>query len=130
METLKVVLAMLALVLIGFIGGFATHRHLAKERIQDIARMHRASGFAEQLGRTIRPTEEQRQIIRPIFKEWATEMQEVRAAHNLTKIAQVDMLLERIRPHLEAAQIERLEQRLERYQDRLMNRSRSPKIRE
>ena len=118
METLKVVLAMLALVMIGFIGGFATHRHLAKERIHDIARMHRPHGLVEQLRKSIRPNEAQIAEIRPIFQEWSKEMQAIRTIYNQEKIAKLDTLIRRVKPLLENEQVERLDKRFQRIKNK------------
>ncbi len=117
METLKIVLAMLALVLIGFIGGFVTHRHLAIERIHQSTR-HPGAGIERHLERIIQPDDAQREQLQPIFEKWRNSMRTVHKAHMKQRSEKVDSMFLEMKPLLNPTQLERTEAAIERHRER------------
>lgn len=116
METLKIVLAMLALVLIGFIGGFATHRHLAIERIHDSARRPGRS-FERHLERVIQADETQREQLRPIIEKWQQKQRQEHDSHKANRVAKMDSMVLEMRPFLNPSQIEQVDETLIRFRE-------------
>ena len=74
MKNLKIILAILGFVGIGFLIGFYTHRTLSLQRIEKVARMRSPEGFKEAFYQNIHATEAQRQQIEPILNRYGRAM--------------------------------------------------------
>ncbi len=117
METFKIVLAMLALVLIGFIGGFATHRHLTLERIHETARKPGAN-LERHFQRVIDADDTQREQINTIIEKWNNKNRTSHDIHRKERTARIDSMVLEMQPHLNAAQKERVQETLTHLEER------------
>ena len=110
METLKTILAIIGLILIGFFAGFFTHREMTMDRIQQIAAMTRGPGFQEQLLDKLEATTQQRQELDPIVQDYGKRLTTLHRESREQRKVVIDSLYNAIRPHLTPQQTVKLEQ--------------------
>lgn len=109
MKTLKTIITIAGLLIIGFAAGFFTHRYAVQQRIENVAKMRYAAGFEERLFRMIDADAEQREALRPIVDKYARQMAEEFRDHSRKRQQIVDSMHQEIRPLLSEPQLERLE---------------------
>ncbi|MEO0340101.1 MAG: hypothetical protein AAF242_12905 [Bacteroidota bacterium] len=115
MNTLKTILAIIGLILIGFVGGFITHRQMIKKEVTKVRQLGEAPFFLRHLMDVVDPTEEQRLELQPILREHAKAMGEHMRENRDQRQTLIKELEEKIHPILTEEQIERLERFNERF---------------
>jgi hypothetical protein len=106
---IKTILAMLALVGIGFVAGFYTHRAASKKVIHKVAKLREAPGFEAHFYRILKPDAEQKEQIAPIVSAYAKKVAAIHDATRKNKHMLMDSMHAAIKPYLEEEQIERME---------------------
>ena len=106
---IKTILAMLALVGIGFVAGFYTHRAASKKVIHKVATLREAPGFEAHLYSVIKPTEEQKEKIGPIVSVYAKKIATIHKETRNNRHMMMDSMHAAIKPYLEEEQIERMQ---------------------
>ncbi len=76
MKNVKIILAILGFIGIGFLIGFYTHRTLSMQRIERVARMRSPEGFKEGFYQRIQASDAQRRQIEPILTRYGRAMGE------------------------------------------------------
>ncbi len=104
----KVIVAIAALIGIGFLGGFYTHRYLSTQKIERIARMRSAEGFREGIFTVVDASEEQRQQLAPIIDRYSKAMGRSHREWRRSLHALVDSMHQEIYPYLDEAQRDEL----------------------
>ncbi len=115
MNTLKTVLAIIGLILIGFVGGFITHRQMIKQEVTKVRQLGEAPFFMRQLMNVVDPTEEQRAQLQPILRAHAKTMGEFMRENRNQRQTLIKDLEAQIHPILTEEQIKRLEHFHERF---------------
>ncbi len=108
-NNLKTIMALLSLVLVGFIAGFFTDRMLVRKELRRQAAIRYALGFEKQLIHFLELDAEQLQQVKPAIGEFAGEIARVQREAREQRETLIDSLKQAIRPHLTAGQIERME---------------------
>jgi len=109
MKNLKTILALIALVAIGFVGGFYTHRTISKKYVNRLVKLREAPGFEAHLYRMLEPTEEQKQQLNPIVERYAEKVTTMHRSFRHERHALLDSMHAEIKPLLDEQQVERLE---------------------
>lgn len=109
MKTLKTIITIAGLLIIGFTAGFFTHRFAVQQRIENVAKLRYAAGFEERLFRMIDADAQQREQLRPIVEKYARQIAEAFSEHNRERQQLIDSMHQEIRPLLSETQLERLE---------------------
>jgi hypothetical protein len=109
MKNLKIAIAILSLVAIGFVAGFYTHRYVAVQRIDRVRELGRPTGFHDHLLRALQPTEEQKKLLEPIVNQYSEKMSLLVQDNRARRKALIDSLHQEIRPLLTEEQISQLE---------------------
>ena len=109
MDKLRLTLSILALLLIGFLGGFLTSRTMVKSEVKKVVRTRPGQGFEERLMHDLKLKPAQEAIIRPIMVDFSKELHENYKTSNENKRQIVDELKSSIEPHLDQDQMEDFE---------------------
>ncbi len=123
MEQLKIILAMIGLVAIGFAGGIFFHQIITKYKIEEARHITREEGFVHHLMRRIEADEQQQQQLEPILRKYGRQMQLVQREAIQKRITLVDSMLSEINPLLTPEQQQRIDSRLQRFRNRPFNRA-------
>lgn len=108
MNYLKVALVVASLLLIGFVGGFYTHRYLATKKIKEVAELRMARGFQMRFFDAVQATEAQRAILEPIVQEYGKKIADCYQDFRTNRQAITDSLLTDLKPHLNEQQLKQL----------------------
>ena len=108
MEKLKTILAIIGLLLIGFVGGFVSHRQMVKKEFNKVARMGEAPFFKERLLQAIDPTESQQAELDNILSAHGERMMKMMKENRAERQALVNQLEAALNPILDEDQKERL----------------------
>ena len=117
-STLKTILAIVGLILIGFVAGFLTNRQLTVGQINKVAKMRFAHGFEQHLYRLIEADETQIELLEPIVKKYAEEIADEHKISREKRKKIVDSLHAKIKPHLSTEQIDKLKSFSRKYRER------------
>ena len=109
METVKTVLAVIGLVLIGFIGGFYAHRQMSMHFIQNVMEMRQPKGFQEQFFKRANISEEQQEKIQPIVEGYSNRLGNLHREFRENRHQLIDSMRSEINPHLLPEQIKQME---------------------
>mgnify|MGYP006969582724 CR=1 FL=1 len=109
MNTLKTILAITGLVLIGFIAGFYVHRQMSMHFIGHVMEMRQPQGFEDHFVNRLNLDQEQLQQIRPIIKRYSGNIGELHQEFRDSRHHMIDSMHQEIRPYLNADQIEKME---------------------
>lgn len=104
MKQLKIVLALVGLLSIGFIAGFFTHRIMAKKRIEKVRNLVRKDRFGTQLFEFIEATPEQRAQLDSLVKDNGRAMQSLYENFRKDRRELIDSLELNMAPHLTETQ--------------------------
>lgn len=110
MEKLKTTLAILGLLLIGFLAGFVSHRQLVKKEFTKVAQMGEAPFFREQLVKALAPSEAQEAALDNILEAHSQRMMKSMEENRQERRTLVNQLEEELTPILDEAQQERLKE--------------------
>lgn len=117
METIKTVLAVTGLVLIGFIGGFYAHRQMSMHFIHNVVEMRQPKGFQEQFFKRANISEEQQGKIQPIVEGYSNRLGQLHRKFRENRHLLIDSMHAEIKPHLLPEQIERMERFSRRFKE-------------
>lgn len=95
---------------IGFIIGFLVNGRLVRSKVQDLHNYYTPAGFHRQLFRTIEPTPEQIDQIKPILNQYAAKNSELLVEFKHNQYDLYEELIEELEPYLTEQQIERLQE--------------------
>lgn len=110
MEKLKTVLAIVGLLLIGFLAGFISHRQMVKQEFTKVARMGEAPFFRTRLVEALAPTPTQEAQVDEILEAHSQRMTKAIQENRQKRRALVNQLEEDLSPILEEDQKERLKE--------------------
>lgn len=110
MEKLKTVLAIIGLLLIGFVSGFVSHRQMVKKEFSKVARMGEAPFFRERLIQAINPTESQQVELDNILSAHSERMMKTMRENRAERQALVSELEAELNPILDDDQKARLKE--------------------
>jgi len=102
----KTILSVIGLVLIGYVTGFHHHRHLTQSRIAEIAdhRITPNSPLPERFFTNINATEEDKELLRPIFRKHMKELHQIGQSIKEKRKPVLDSMRAEIEVHLNADQ--------------------------
>jgi len=129
MQKWKSLLAMLSLVIIGFAGGFFTHRYLMQQKIEAIKKQGVHRGFQEHLFRVIDADEKQREKLEPLLQKFAEKLGTIYHGMRAQRAAIMDSLEVALAPELTEVQNEQLREfigRLKKIHQSRGNREKRP----
>lgn len=110
----KTLLAILGLLLIGFIGGFFAHRILVEQQIRKLSGKRTARGIEHIFQKTIRPEEEQTATLEPLLEKYALRLSEISQVYHQQRLEVYDSLNIEVRPLLTPDQQERFDEMIDR----------------
>lgn len=110
MEKLKTTLAILGLLLIGFLAGFVSHRQLVKKEFNKVAQMGEAPFFRERLVEALAPSEAQEAALNKILEAHSQRMMKSMQENRQERRALVNQLEADLSPILDEAQQEQLKE--------------------
>lgn len=119
MKRNQLILVGLLILLTGFIGGWLTHRRIAKQRIHRVAEMRRAGGFEQHFFRMIEADKAQRDSLLPLVAPYAARIDSLHRGLEQERRAVIRQMQETVKPMLTAEQQQRLgrfEKRFHRHQ--------------
>ena len=108
MSRLRLVLFGLLILAAGFAGGWATHRNQVLNRMHEVARMRKASGFETSLYRRIEATPAQREELDPIVQRYGVLIDSLHHQFGRDRRTIVKEMHEEIKPFLSEDQIDKL----------------------
>lgn len=115
MKTLKTVLTITGLLVIGFTAGFFTNRELIKQQIQRVGDMGGGPRIHDHIFNKIEATAEQQEKLTPIIKEYGQEMGLLmRESRNKRRVL-MDSMFAEIKPFLTSEQQSKLVDFRKRY---------------
>lgn len=128
MQKLKVILAVVGLVLIGFIGGFLTNRQLVQQRVHQLRQLGEGKGFGEHFLERIETEQEQELQLREIFDKYGPRFRELNVVHRQERSQLADSLFQEITPLLTEDQLQESQRwrRMLSRSPRMKKRSRRP----
>jgi len=112
------VLAMVGLVLLGFFGGFFTHRSMTRSHFKRVVRLGTERGFSDHLYRVLAVDSLQRQALDPIVERYAHRMEAHFEQSRRERRAILDSLQSEMDTLLNPDQRQRLERFLRRMERR------------
>lgn len=115
MKILKITLAILCLLAVGFVAGFYTNRLLVLQNIKKVSNMRYAQGFEESLFNQVKATPEQQTQIKPTVEIYAEKIANVYQESRTKRRALMDSLHLDLRPYLNPQQLEELDNFCFRY---------------
>ncbi len=130
MENVKLILAMIGLVAIGFAGGVIVHRSIALQKIEHIQEVARRDGFMHHVMRRLDLSSEQRKQVEPILRKYGKSIYELQLSTLERRVLLIDSLSLEIEPFLEKDQRKHFKRSIKRFQARPLDRlERNPKNR-
>lgn len=103
---------------LGFIGGFFTHRYIAKQTINKVKELSAPPGFQHHLLKRINATPEQEEQLHPIIMKYGRQMAEVSKESRAKRRKIVNQMHEEIKPYLTKEQLHSLEEFSRRFRER------------
>lgn len=100
MDKLRTILAVFGLVLIGFVGGFFTHRQMVTKEMQRVVRLGEAPMFRQHLVRALQPDVEQKVQIDKILDAHVKEMRSLMQNSRQERSQLVQQLEQKLEPIL------------------------------
>lgn len=110
----KSILAMLAILFLGFVMGFITSGHLAKKRFDKMRHRGIEKGMGEHLYRRLEVGDQQKETMAPIIQKYAKQLKDQHEAFHQNRVAIYDSLEMDLIPHLDEAQKTHLTKMMER----------------
>lgn len=107
-KKLKILSILILTLLIGVIIGFLISGRITSHRIESMKSNYKETGFGKEIMRIIKPTQEQRQLIAPIFRQYAQKNRELMGTMHEEQMLVFDELKESLKEVLDDDQIERL----------------------
>lgn len=123
METAKTILAMVGLVLIGFVAGFFLQKQMTTQHFKRIKNMGTPQGLQEELFEYIQADEAQIKVLRPRIQPHIEHLKNAHYIFRKDRAIAIDSLKSAINPEITAKQ----QKKLERFTKRLENRFRKKK---
>lgn len=108
MNNIKTTLAVIGLLLIGFIGGFITHRQLVKKEMRRVVRLGEAPLFRQHLIERLDPDSAQLSQIESVLEEHVLEMQQLMLSNRQARADLIRELEKELQPILTKEQLEQL----------------------
>lgn len=118
MQQWKIIFAFLSMIGLGFVGGFFTHRYMARQTISKVKELSAAPGFQHHLLRRIEATPEQEEQLHPIVIKYGQQMAEVAKESRAKRRKIMDQMHEEIKPYLTKEQIDKLDEFSRRFRER------------
>ncbi len=118
-STIKIILLILSLLVVGFAAGFFTHRYLTRQRIERVAEMRVAPGFKRHFFHTIEADSAQRAQLAPIIDKYARRIAEIHRESRKERHKLVLAMRNEIEPLLTEAQLERMQRIERRFRDKM-----------
>ena len=115
MEHTKTILAMIGLVAIGFAGGFFTHAQLTRHHLKQVVKERTIPGFEERLFRVVRLTDEQKEKLSPVVKEFAKDLHRIHSHTRIDRKEVFDSLQVVLEDELTDKQMERFRRFIHRH---------------
>ena len=106
---IKTILAVIGLVLIGFLIGFFTNRYLTIQRIHTLSKLGAPRGFQEHLLNVIDASERQKADLTPVIEEFSDKMGQIHKEFRGKRLEVLDSLNLAIKGHLTPEQVSRFE---------------------
>lgn len=103
---------------LGFMGGFFTHRYMARQTINKVKELSAAPGFHDHLLKRINATPEQEEQLHPIVIKYGQQMAEVAKESRAQRRKIMNQMHEEIKPYLTKEQIQSLEEFSRRFRER------------
>ena len=105
---LKAWLAVLGTLVIGIIIGLLLSGTLNQRRMHEMERMRSPGGFVAEMERLIRPTDAQREKLRPLLEEQDRRNRAIVDGARSSMRSEMDSLVTRLTPILDGGQLSRL----------------------
>lgn len=118
MRNLKGIITVVGLLVLGFVGGFFTHRQVTIQQVQKVREIGQARGFQSHLLQFLEPTTEQREQLEPIISRYAQQMGDQWREHRQERKALVDAMHAEIKPLLTSDQLQKLDDFSKRFRPR------------
>lgn len=104
METTKTILAMVGLVLIGFLAGFFLQRQMTKHHFKKVKKMRTTQGLKEELFDAIHADEQQRTLLLPKIQPCIEGLNQVHQTFKEERTEWIDSLKKVLAPELSEKQ--------------------------
>ena len=124
-NNIKTFLAIIGLVLIGFLIGFFTNRYMTMQRIHTLSKLRKAQGFQQHLLKVIDASESQKAELKPIIQDFSGKMDQIHQEFRSKRHEIMDSLNVAIKGHLDPEQIDRFETFTRRFRGRSLRKQRS-----
>ncbi len=122
----KTILAMLSLIIIGFLGGFFTHRYLLKVRVNNISNKGIKEHFEKRFKRLVDINAEETVNLEPYYEKYAEKLHEASSAFHDHRMAIYDSLEIEISPLLSSEQQQQLKSNIQALKNRRLQRKKRP----
>jgi hypothetical protein len=109
----KTLLAVMGILIIGFVAGFFTHRSMMEQRLKKLSGKRTAEAVEDRLLRLIEPEDEQLAQLKPVLEKYALRLSELGKAFHQSRLAVYDSLKAEVRPLLREEQIPQLEEAID-----------------
>ena len=106
MQKIKVIIVIVGLLLIGFVGGFLTNRHLVETKVRHFRQLERGRDFGAHFLDRIEADDEQRARLRPTLEDYGRRFRALGRTHQIERAGLTDSLFQAISPSLEDRQLE------------------------
>ena len=109
MNKIKIVLAIIGLILIGFVAGFSVHRQMSQKIMHKLIEMREPEGFKEHFMDRLELDDEQRGKVLPVLEKYSPKISDLHRAFRKDRHELIDSMHQEIKPHLNSDQIEMME---------------------
>lgn len=113
-NTVKTILAMIALVLIGFIAGFYTHRYMMKSHLDDLKKYRPSKGLNERILNQLAQDETEKTTLQPVIDKYVTQIVDIHKESRAKREPILEALKGELNPLLDDAQKEKLDRIIKR----------------
>ena len=108
-DTIKTILSIVAILLIGYLAGYHSHRYTVKNRLKQIARERIEPGFSERLLQTLQIEEPRKGEIEPILRTYGSQLISLRRHYHAEAKPVMDSLRIRLQDKLTAEELKTLD---------------------
>lgn len=109
MNKIKIALAIVGLILIGFVAGFSVHRQMSQKIMHKLIEMREPEGFKEHFMDRLELNEAQRGKVLPVLEKYSPKISELHRTFRKDRHELVDSMHQEIKPHLNADQVDMME---------------------
>lgn len=120
MKNVKIILAVISLIGIGFVAGFYTHRYAAVKKVHKIREAVGPRGFERQLFKQLEVDQRQKEQLQPIVQSYGEKIGAIFRESRRARRSLVDSMHAEMKPILTEAQYEKLESFSRRFRGKNM----------